>query len=236
MPATHKTDVRELYRLVHLLPRCCYVTPPRELPLNGIYFFFERGELAYCDGRTVDRVVRVGTHRGHNRFRTMICQHYGHAGSRGSDGCASVFRKHVAAAILRRADPHERGLGDWLADGGRHFPKLNAQVGEALCNTFTFTCFRVNETRERLRLESGLIALLAQHPLGGPSRRWLGRHAVTGEIRSSGLWNVQHLDDEPLAAADYRRVELLVLMTLEDTGLHALADEEADFSVRCRLA
>jgi hypothetical protein len=210
MPATHKADVRELYRLVHLLFRGGHATPPRELPLNGIYFFFERGELALCDGRTVDRIVRVGTHRGYGRFRTTIRQHYGHVGSRGSDGGVTVFRKHVAAAILRRADPHERGLGDWLTDGGEHFPELNAQVNGVLCSTFTFACLHVDEASERLRLESGLIALLAQHPLGGPSRRWLGRHAVTNEIRSSGLWNTRHLDDDPLPAADLSRIDCLV--------------------------
>ena len=205
-----------VHELARLLPRRDHVTPSQSLPLDGLYLFFERGELAECRGLTVDRIVRVGTHRVNGRFRKRVLQHYGPVSPLGGNRRGSIFRKHVGAALLRKADPYDTGLKDWLAKNGPPFPTLEAEVSRTLRGNFTFVCFPVDNREERLRLEGGLIALLAQHPLRGPSTGWLGRHALAGEIRSSGLWNVQHIADDPITPADLERLSELVQVTLAE--------------------
>jgi hypothetical protein len=46
----------------------------------------------------------------------------------------------------------------------------------------------------RAKIERSTIALLAgAEP---PGATWLGHHAPAPEIRKSGLWNVNHVDDD----------------------------------------
>ncbi len=75
-------------------------------PRQGVYFFFEPGEVR-ADGR--DRVVRVGTHALTAASQAILWgrlrQHRGHVGGRhpgGGNHRASVFRRHVGAAIIQR--------------------------------------------------------------------------------------------------------------------------------------
>jgi hypothetical protein len=75
---------------------------------------------------------------------------------------------------------------------------------------FTFSAIPVANAIEGLQLERGLIALLAQEPLGPSSMEWLGRHAISPKIRTSGLWNTQHLKAVPLDEAGLSRLVNLV--------------------------
>jgi len=186
----------ELYSFQIKWPRYNYLTAGRELPRNGIYFFFEKSEKV---DQKVERIVRVGTHKADERFRGRIRQHYGNRNSLMGNGNASVFRKHIGGALLRRDKLHDERLGEWLKQGGRTFPEIEARVSGCLRNTFTFCCFPVEGQAERLLLERGLIALLAKHPLGRPSADWLGKYAHEQKIGRSGLWNSQQLDAEPLS-------------------------------------
>src|SRR6266487_269898 len=54
----------------------------------------------------------------------------------------------------------------------------------------------VPDRKDRASLERNTIALLAGPgtPIDPPGAAWLGRHAIPAEIRSSGLWNVDHVD------------------------------------------
>ena len=206
--------VGALYALIRTLPLLNYLTAPVVLPRDGVYLFFELGERVSLDGQAVNRIVRVGTHRVDGRFRNRIRQHYGRVRSLGGSRSSSVFRKHVGGAIISRADPRDSRLTAWLKDEQTRFPDLEAEVSRMLRDSFTFVCFRVDCRKERMQLERGLIALLAKHPLGSPSTDWLGRHAVAGEIRSSGLWNVEHVCDDPISEIHVDRLELLVQETL----------------------
>ena len=74
-------------------------------PLQGVYFFFEPGEMRE-DGRT-PRVVRVGTHAVSEGSKTTLWQrlsrHKGHERGKyagGGNHRGSVFRLHVGAALL----------------------------------------------------------------------------------------------------------------------------------------
>jgi len=204
--------VEELYGLLAELPRCAHETPRAALPSDGIYFFFEADEQVEIGGTALDRVVRVGTHRVDGRFPTRIRQYYGYRGSLGGNKNGSVFRKHLGGALLRRADPADPRLAEWIAQGGDSYPEVEEAVSRRLRESFTFVWVRVPSKETRLSLESGLIALLAQHCTGAASSDWLGLHALAPAIVSSGLWNTQHVAS-PVLTED----QLLQLRQLAET-------------------
>jgi len=76
--------------------------------------------------------------------------------------------------------------------------------------SFTFICISVPDTDERQALARGIIALLAQYPLGPPSSNWLGSFACDPLIGEIGLWNVNQIDSTPLQQAQLNRVEALL--------------------------
>ncbi|MDP9365305.1 MAG: hypothetical protein M3Q10_13960 [Chloroflexota bacterium] len=175
-----------------------------ELPANGIYLFFEHGEAVLIDGLALDRIVRVGTHKADGRFPGRIRDHY-----RGNRR-ASVFRRHLGAALLNRDHPGTPRLQTWLAGPRTALPEIEEWVGDVLRERFGFACLRVDQPGERLALERGLIALLAQHQIATPSSDWLGRHATHAAIRRTGLWNTQHVDAPPLSPAESDKVIRLI--------------------------
>lgn len=194
------------------LARHDWLTPPSVLPTDGIYLFFETGETGEAvdlGGSTLDRIVRVGTHRVDGRFRQRIRQHYGNVGSLGGNKNGSVFRKHVGGALLYQRDANDPRLAEWIAQGGHSYPEVEEEVSCTLRDRFTFCAIPVAERAERLVLESGLIALLAQHSLERPSATWLGAFAADPAIRASGLWNTQHVHPAPLSADQFNRLQRL---------------------------
>lgn len=52
-----------VHDLLTLLPRFDHSSGRNDIPINGLYFFFEREEFWQVGDRQVDRIVRVGTHR-----------------------------------------------------------------------------------------------------------------------------------------------------------------------------
>ncbi len=150
-----------------------------------------------------DRIVRIGTHRVDGRFSKRIRQHYGNRNSLRGNKNGSIFRKHLGAALVRKKNPRDPRLKDWLSQGGPSFTEIEEFVSETLRSMFTFVFIPVEQSERRLILERGLIALLAKYPLGGSSKQWLGYHAASKEIRNSGLWNTQHIDATPLSDNEY---------------------------------
>lgn len=207
-----------VYQSINRLPRCGYQTPRGELPRNGIYLFFERGEAALCNEVLVDRVVRVGTHRGDGRFPRRIREHYGAVHSFSGNKNGSVFRRHVGGALLRQANPDDPRLLDWVPQGGRSYREVEEQVSRHLRDNFTFVCFQVDTAEERLGLEAALISLFAKCPVGQPSAGWLGRSAVSPAIQRSGQWNTQELDAIPLTPDQFQRLDQLVQATIARRG------------------
>ncbi len=122
----------------------------------------------------------------------------------------------MGGALLRKANLQDSRLQEWLKQGGRSFPEVEEMVSRVLQENLTFSCFRADQKEERLVLEKRLVALLVQYPLGQPSADWLGRYAASEEIRSSGVWNTQHIHAEPLTDQEFRRVEQLVKATLAE--------------------
>lgn len=193
-----------LTRAIHVLaadlPRFNHGFLPQELPPNGIYLFFERGETVEVDGNCVERIVRIGTHRANHRLPRRLRQHF--TGNRRG----SVFRRHIGGALLTESNADDHRLPVWINQKGGPVPEVEIAVSEVLRDRFTFSCIRVDDAAERLNLERGLIALLTQRPLGAPSPGWLGRYAVREAVRESGLWNTQHVGAEPLGPNELVRL------------------------------
>ncbi|MDK2986613.1 MAG: hypothetical protein PWQ96_2257 [Clostridia bacterium] len=205
---TDKVDV--LHMLFNGLPRLDW-TMIDEIPYqNGIYIMFKKCE-SY---RGMDRIVRVGTHRSQDRLRKRLKDHFVK-----EDADGSIFRKNIGRAFLNMtSDPY---LQVWEIDmhhsknvrnyghlvNARLEAELEAKISQHLRNNITFVCFPVDEEAERLRLEEGIIATLNRHPSFGPSNNWLGLNSPVPEIASSGLWNRQGLEGQPLSAEELERVK-----------------------------
>jgi hypothetical protein len=205
---------KELYVQVNRLQRASYPFSPSSLPKNGIYLFFEDGEEVDIGGKPLDRIVRVGTHKKDDRFRARIRQHYGQVNSERGNKNGSIFRKHVGGALLCCLDTEHPALPDWYHNKAKGPEDHEIAVSRRLRQTFTFVCIDVPTAAERLELESGIIAQLAQHPIGSPSPSWLGRFANSESIRSFGLWNTQRVSAEPLDNDQLERISELVERTI----------------------
>ncbi len=183
----------------------CTARTPHVWPQRGLYLFFEDGELRR-DGHT-PRIVRVGTHGVAGGTSTSLWgrlrTHRGPRGGAGGSHRSSIFRHHVGTALLRagRASP---GLADlWAAsklsraDKERERP-LEAAVSEHI-GAMRVLWLDVNDepgpSSERAYLERNVIGILSSdgERRDPPSSTWLGLDAAPDEIRSSGLWNIDHV-------------------------------------------
>lgn len=176
-----------IHKIVESLPIYRYPVSKEILPENGVYFFYEEGEKIQVDPQVKNRIVRVGTHREQGRFPSRVFNHFG--GNKNS----SVFRKHLGGVIIRKKNPNDPSLKQWLKQDTRTFRDVEDEVEKELQEHFSFRCIRVDNRNERLELEERLIATLAKSPCR-PSPNWLGHFAVSDKIRMSGMWNEQHVD------------------------------------------
>jgi hypothetical protein len=203
--------IAELYRLLGVLRAGDLGTISLEdsaalrgLPDEGLYFFFEPGEVR-ADGS--DRVVRVGTHglrkADPGGLTRRLRQHRGTGRGRApgaGNHRASVFRRHLGTALLSAQD--DELLAAWTAK--RPTPerrvdelRVEREVSERVRRMQVLVLpvgTRPDGTSDRGRLESSAIAVLARHDEPA-SAGWLGRFARAEAVRTSSLWNVDHVDD-----------------------------------------
>jgi len=210
----HETDYSlVLHHLFNKLPRLDW-TMINSLPYkNGIYIMFENGEMYYG----MDRIVRVGTHRGQNRLLERLRNHFVI-----EDADGSIFRKNIGRALLNmNSDPY---LHVWDID--MHDPvnknnyghllneelenELERKISQYLRNNISFVCLPVETEAERLRLEEGIIATLNNDKRFKPSSKWLGLYSPITDISKSGLWNRHGLQGEPLSSQELERIKWLV--------------------------
>ena len=194
------------------------LTSPGEVPFDdGLYFFYEDGETSEHGAH--GRVVRVGNHpRSSGGLRKRLRQHY----SGRKNG--SVFRKLLGGALLRRRDPKSPcllpapGKGHWEHHKEKTCQEcrpLEEEVSQLLRRSFRFRCVMVEDREERNELEAALIATLAACPMCGPSTSWLGRYAYSDKVRSSGLWNSNHVGGPTITGHQLARFQGLVEASLE---------------------
>ena len=160
------------------------------------------------------RVVRVGTHALRPSKTTLwqrLCQHKGSAGGAlagGGNHRGSVFRRHVGTALLASGEWPEAVRRSWLVGNtakglvrAAEHP-LEVAVSERI-GAMPFLWLEVDGPdgqADRAAIERGAIALLSnfrREAVDPPSKGWLGRHAHAEDVRESGLWNVEHVREQP---------------------------------------
>ncbi|HEU5155664.1 MAG TPA: hypothetical protein VFU43_01610 [Streptosporangiaceae bacterium] len=175
-------------------------------PRHGVYFFFEDGETR-ADGRTL-RVVRIGTHALTERSQTSLWgrlrQHRGtlagrHAG--GGNHRGSIFRLHVGTALLNNQiwppEIRESWLRRQIDAQARAAEQPLERAVSAHIGAMPVACLAVPDREHRRVIEANAIALLSRRAggLDQASAGWLGLHAASERVRTSALWNVNHVDD-----------------------------------------
>ena len=202
----------ELHKLMNTLPRIRYPFDFTKLSNNGIYIMFEEGEK-YGE---IDRIVRVGTHDSPDRLRGRLRDHYINENKDGS-----IFRKNIGRAILNKN--HDPYLKIWECDLSRtnnqeilqqanlsYQYEIERAVSSYIRNSISFVIIgEIPDRRERLRLEAGIIATLNCDKDFAHSANWLGIYSPKEEIKKSGLWLVEGLEDRPLTSSEFERIKQL---------------------------
>ena len=87
--------VNELHKIFNGLERFSYPFENRlnEMPDNGIYVKFEKGE-SY---NNLDRIVRIGTDTGENNLKKRLIEHFVTENKN-----RSIFRKNIGRAMLNK--------------------------------------------------------------------------------------------------------------------------------------
>lgn len=216
---SRSASLDELYRLLADLEQRCggkrrlATCDSKGWPKRGVYFFFEEGEFRE-DGHT-PRVVRVGTHALRPSGTSLwdrLSQHKGNTGGSrpgGGNHRGSIFRMHVGTALMAQGEwPDSRtaywGVGSTASALIRtqEYPlerAVSAQIGN-----MPFLWVAVDDPpgseSNRGVIEVGSISLLSNYrrtPIDPPSPSWLGHRAARDSVRLSGLWNVNHVAEQP---------------------------------------
>ena len=173
------------------------------LPKRGVYFIFDPNEKRRRNP-SQPRCVRVGTHavsRGSkSTLWTRLRAHRGTLDLGGSHR-ASVFRRHVGAALLKRGFPPVPSWGIRPAPPGarekeRRLEKaVSRRIGKMQI-LWIAVPGKPEPESDRSFIERNSIRLLNGQtgPFDSPNGNWLGRKSTDKNIRESGLWNVEHVD------------------------------------------
>ncbi len=175
-----------------------------DCPSGGVYFFFEDGEVR---GDGSSRVVRVGTHALTATSKATLWdrlrQHRGHLAGRdpGSGSHrASVFRRHAGAALIQHNERPPELLASWLDRHGPHPGRASQETAVEMAvsryiGAMPVLWLSVPDPGTRGYVERNSITLTSQLAAGQdePSPGWPGHHAIPGQIRQPGLWNVEHV-------------------------------------------
>ncbi|MFH1212340.1 MAG: hypothetical protein V1659_05455, partial [Candidatus Woesearchaeota archaeon] len=85
-------DCRTIHQWFNEMKKYSFPFEEKEIPENGIYVLFEKGESAHG----THRIVRVGTHTGDNNLRARLKEHFiNEVKDR------SIFRKNIGRCLLK---------------------------------------------------------------------------------------------------------------------------------------
>ncbi len=177
-------------------------------PRSGVYFFRETGEIRTDTGRG-SRIVRMGTHAlkagSGAKLWNRLSQHRGAVKNGAGNHRGSIFRLITGAALMER---DSLACSSWgkgnnapkEVKGSEHFleQKVSNVIGDM---PFLWLAVDDEPGPGSLRgyIERNAIALLSnygQEPIDPPSPGWLGHYSNRERVRSSGLWNSNHVDDD----------------------------------------
>ena len=181
-----------------------------QLPTNGIYVMFEKGEV-YCG---MNKIVRIGTHRGDNQLRSRMRQHFIL-----ENKDRSIFRKNIGRCFINEDNPDYLKIWDYdmTKKSARkvhqnevnesYEEKIERSITQYISNNISFVVFEIQNKYDRLEYESRLIGTVAKSKDCKPSLGWLGRKSPKAKIRESGLWLVQGLESDELTDQQLKNLE-----------------------------
>ncbi|MCK9858309.1 hypothetical protein CFI03_006920 [Paenibacillus sp. ATY16] len=191
------------------MPRFRYPFDDKLIPMNGIYFLFEKDEI----GHDVDRIVQVGSHTGMNQLRSRLQQHFVNPSKD-----RSILRKNIGRCLLHQT--MDRYLKVWdldctsLANKAKYGSQIDTvyqqtiekKVSEYIQNNFSFCVLEVPSKEERKYLKSKIVSTVATCQECIPSDHWLGMSSPNSKIQDNGLWQVNELFNEPLDQYNLQRL------------------------------
>jgi hypothetical protein len=191
-------------------------TGNQDWPAAGIYFFFDP-TTDFSQPPSQWRLVRIGTvgvsAGSSNGLWSRLRQHRGNTERaehpNGGNHRGSVWRRHVGRALIERdglheqfphwGTPHRDGIPIETTELRRQEHPLELAVS-AYIRRLPFLVVDIpgepGPKSDRAFIEKNTIALVSQSRLRGDQQipdSWLGNHAAAGEIRQSGLWNIDHV-------------------------------------------
>lgn len=216
---TRQNDLDELYQLLADLRKQVggyrtlgESTGRIEWPQRGVYFFFAPDETREASNQL--RVSRVGTHAVSAGSGTTLWErlraHRGTLSGTRPDGGnhrGSVFRLRVGEAII-----NQDGIGDEYPEWGEGSSAstdardaehaLEKRVSEFI-RELPLLWVDVDDDpgpeSQRATIERNTIALLSNYQRDSLDSReptWLGTNSPNQKIRESGLWNVNHTEEQ----------------------------------------
>jgi len=224
-----------LHRQLENLPIFKYPFSLEDLPSNGIYFFYEKGEIWGHNGNQ-PRIVRIGTHKDNN-FRSRINDHYlfnekkmNFNEMKPAPKDRSIFRKNLGRALLNKENDEylkiwnidftprsNREVYGHLRDIEKE-KKIETEITQMLRNNFSFRFLVLDKQVVRMGstgLESTLIGTIAKCDICRASNNWLGNYSPKDEIRKSGLWLSQHLNSDAINENDGKTILNSITKTKE---------------------
>jgi len=211
----NRMDVAEACKQIHeildVLLR--WYKPSNSLPTNGIYFFYEEGELSAHNGK--QRIVRVGTHGQSRTLKQRLGNDHYNGNREGS-----VFRKHLGTALLKRTGAPDTRISEWRkkrkkSPHWKEFEGTEREVDETLRSRFFFRVIDIDNVDERQMFEEKIIATISACPVCRPSEKWLGNFAWSEKVRRSGIWNSNFVYSHArLTEKDLMRLKQLAYETL----------------------
>ena len=198
-------NCRTIHNWFNGLKKYSFPFNEQEIPENGIYILFEKGEFAH----SANRIVRIGTHTGKNQLRSRLFQHF-----LNENKDRSIFRKNIGRALLNK--DKDSFLGQWEIDlttkvarelniNSFDFAKqkeTEQRVTKYIQDNFQFVVFPVSDKNKRLEIESKIISTVSICDECKPSQKWLGLSSPKEKIQKSGLWLVNELWKIPLSDKD----------------------------------
>ena len=208
----------QLHLLVRMGKRFDFSMGYSDIPLNGIYIMFERGEFAHGG----DRIVRIGTHTGDRQLKSRIFQHFENKNKN-----RSIFRKNIGRCFLNRDnDPY---LSTWELDTTTKEKKelysniidkefeasVEKQISQYIQNNLSFCLLDVPSKEDRLYYEARLIGTVSNCIECSPSPSWLGAHSPVAKITKSGLWQVMELYSKELSVDELNFISSSLIRNIE---------------------
>ena len=200
----------KLHHLFNNMKEINFPFNEKEIPLNGIYIVFEKGEK----GHGLNRIVRIGTHTGENQLRSRLIQHFVN-----ENKDRSIFRKNIGRALLNKAK--DSYLEMWELDlttreakdkfsssiNAEKQKQIEKEVSKYIQDNFSFVVISIEDKDKRLELESKIISTISLCKECKASSSWLGNFSPKEKIRKSGLWLVNELGKKGLSEQDFEELK-----------------------------